>query len=64
MTRQLTAHFNPRIDCWVDHSSWDGPHLRGETPVGRVTVALLNLNALEYVAVRSMLIAEGVFPPA
>lgn len=62
LTRQLTALFNPRSDRWADHFAWDGPHLRGSTPVGRVTVALLNINALEYVAVRTMLIAEGVFP--
>lgn len=55
--------FDPRRHVWSYHFVWDGPFLRGRTPIGRVTVEVLNINAPIRVALRAQLIAEGVFPP-
>jgi len=63
-TRKLTRLFNPRRHKWGRHFRWEGPQLVGRTAVGRVTVAVLAMNAPEVVAVREALIEEGHFPPA
>ncbi|HJT76514.1 MAG TPA: HNH endonuclease [Gemmataceae bacterium] len=61
---KLTPLFNPRRHKWGRHFRWDGPVLVGRTAIGRVTVAVLEIN-LEYrVAYRQQLIDEGLFPPA
>ena len=54
--------FHPRRDSWNDHFRWNGPILVGLTPIGRATVAVLDLNNGDRVRLREMLIAEGVFP--
>jgi hypothetical protein len=54
--------FNPRRMKWQRHFRWDGPVLVGRTPVGRATIAVLDINDEDYVNTRSALIAEGVFP--
>lgn len=59
---KLVRLFNPRRHRWVFHFSWDGAFLRGRTPIGRVTVHVLNMNAPLMVALREELIDEGVFP--
>jgi hypothetical protein len=61
--RKLTPLFNPRRHKWSRHFRWEGPYLVGRTPVGRVTVALLNINDPVRVELREVLIEEGVFPP-
>ncbi len=55
--------FNPRQDSWSEHFEWDGPILRGTSPVGRVTMDVLRINLPYRVSVRSSLIKEGIFPP-
>lgn len=60
---RLIRLFHPRRHVWAYHFAWDGPTLRGRTPIGRVTVEVLNMNAPVRVALRAQLIAEGVFPP-
>src|SRR5947208_4782405 len=55
--------FHPRRHKWAYHFRWDGPRLVGRTPIGRTTAAVLAINAPAAVAVRRMLIEEGVFPP-
>lgn len=60
---RLVRLFHPRRHVWAYHFVWDGPVLRGRTPIGRVTVEVLNRNAPVRVALRAQLIAEGVFPP-
>ncbi len=37
-------------------------YIRPKTAVGRVTVHVLNLNALERLEIRQLLIEEGVYP--
>lgn len=62
MTRKLVPLFNPRRHSWPRHFRWDGPYLRGRSPIGRVTVAVLNMNGWFLVQLREQLIAEGRFP--
>ena len=62
-TRKLTALFNPRRHKWDRHFRWDGPSLVGRTAIGRVTVAVLQINHPARVAHRELLIRLGVFPP-
>jgi hypothetical protein len=62
-TRKLTPLFNPRRHKWSRHFRWDGPVLKGLTPIGRVTIAVLRVNDPFRVELREGLIPEGLFPP-
>ncbi len=62
--RPLISLFHPRRHKWSRHFHWDGPVLVGRTPVGRVTIQVLAMNAPLRIALREVLIAEGLFPPA
>lgn len=62
-TRRLTPLFHPRRHKWSRHFRWRGAVLVGRTPVGRVTVAVLNINDPLRVELREELILEGRFPP-
>ena len=62
VTRKPVPLFNPRRHSWRRHFRWDGPYLRGRSRIGRVTVAVLNINGLFLVQLREQLIAEGRFP--
>jgi hypothetical protein len=55
--------FNPRRHKWRRHFRWDGPILVGQTPSGRATVVVLEMNLDYRVGFRQRLIAEGEFPP-
>jgi hypothetical protein len=57
---ELTRLFHPRNDLWGEHFAWDGAWLRGKTPVGRTTVAVLDINHPDALAVREALLDEGV----
>ena len=65
VSQQIVRLFHPRQDRWSDHFRfrWRGPRLLGQTPVARATIRVLGINRKEALAVRRMLIAEGVFPP-
>lgn len=54
--------FNPRRHKWARHFRWDGPALIGRTPIGRTTIAVLNINESEAVATREALIEARLFP--
>ncbi len=58
--------FHPRADRWTDHFEWteDGAVIRGKTPVGRATVAALQMNHAEMILVRRLWVAVGWHPPA
>ena len=60
-TRKLTPLFNPRRHSWTRHFRWDGPYLIGRTGVGRVTIAVLDINDPLRAELRFHLIEEGVF---
>ena len=59
---KLTPLFNPRRHKWARHFRWDGPVLRGQTAIGRATVAVLEVNLPYRVALRQALIEAAVFP--
>jgi hypothetical protein len=44
--------FNPRSDVWADHFEQHADMIRGRTPIGRATVALLCMNAANRRALR------------
>jgi hypothetical protein len=62
LTREFTPVFNPRRHKWERHFHWEGPYLLGRTPVGRVTIDVLNINDALRVELREELIEEGTFP--
>lgn len=53
--------FNPRVDTWVEHFALDGPNIIGLTPVGRVTVRLLQMNDTHRTELRRLLIRRGLY---
>lgn len=55
--------FNPRADRWGDHFAWDDRRVVGLTPVGRATVAALNMNHARRVMIRRAEEWLGLFPP-
>ena len=59
-TRNKVWLFHPRRHSWKRHFRWDGALLAGRTPIGRATVAVLNVNAPHAVEVRQELIDEGI----
>jgi hypothetical protein len=63
-TRKLTPLFNPRRHKWDRHFRWYGPFLRGLSPIGRTTIAVLNIHDSVRVTLRASLIQRGVFPPS
>ena len=60
---KLTPLFHPRRHKWSYHFRLDGPYIVGRTPIGRVTVYVLNMNHPLRVELRRQLIDEGKFPP-
>lgn len=56
--------FNPRTDRWADHFAWDEEwRLVGLTPIGRATIAALNLNHPRRVMIREAEEWFNLFPP-
>jgi HNH endonuclease len=57
--------FNPRTDQWSDHFAWSETvigRLEGRTPIGRATIARLQINSPEFVTTRELLASLGLFP--
>jgi HNH endonuclease len=44
LTGALVPIFHPRQQQWEDHFGWNGLSIVGQTPCGRATTALLDLN--------------------
>lgn len=57
-TGQIVRLFNPRTDVWREHFEANGPQLRGKTPVGRVTVDVLEMNSTDQLLIRTALLKE------
>jgi hypothetical protein len=51
--------FHPRTDVWTEHFEFDGPRIIGRTPIGRVTVHVLAMNADDLLLIRVELLKEG-----
>ena len=62
---QTVPLFNPRTDKWPEHFIWTdgGATIAGITPIGRATVAALNMNHPDIVATRRLWIDVGWHPP-
>jgi hypothetical protein len=55
--------FHPRDNRWQDHFEWSvdvACEIRGKSPAGRATIACLQLNHPELVAIRHELIKLGI----
>jgi 5-methylcytosine-specific restriction endonuclease McrA len=62
VSNQVVQLFHPRQEQWDEHFSWNGPVLNGKTATGRATIRALRLNRSDAVAVRQLLMQEGVYP--
>ena len=62
MTAMTADLFHPRRAAWDDHFKWEGPELVGKSSAGRATIRVLAINRPDAVAVRSLLLQEGVYP--
>ncbi len=51
----LTPLFHPRRQRWADHFAYQGPLIIGQTPTGRATVRVLNINDRMRVELRASL---------
>lgn len=58
-TGQLVSLFHPRRDDWNQHFAWRDTVIVGQTPVGRATVDLLEMNAWQRTELRENLQAIG-----
>jgi hypothetical protein len=65
LTGQIVPLFHPRWQQWRQHFCWseDGSRIIGLTPVGRATVAALNMNHPVIVEARRRWARVGWHPP-
>ena len=61
VTGKLTPLFNPRRHKWSYHFRYEGGVLVGRTPIGRTTVEVLRINLPNLVALRELLMEDGLF---
>ncbi len=62
LTAELVRLFHPRRDQWREHFQFEGMRLRGLTPVGRATVAVLNMNDARRLELRAVLLDRDKLP--
>ena len=62
LNNEIVPLFHSRNDLWAAHFTLDGAVIQPLTPQGRVTVRLLQMNSLDQVDERAVLIAIGRFP--
>jgi hypothetical protein len=55
--------FHPRLDTWNAQFRWDGHRVIGHTPIGRATVAALDLTHPRRIQIRDAEELFGLFPP-
>lgn len=53
-TNEVTTLFHPRRHRWRDHFEWDGIYIIGKTAIGRTTIRVLDMNADDQLALRSL----------
>jgi len=59
---QISLLFHPRKDKWADHFRLNGAHIEALTPIGRVTMELLQFNKPQRIKEREILIALNRYP--
>lgn len=64
-TGETVALYNPRQQRWLEHFAWseDGVRMVGRTPIGRATIAALQLNRPLLVAARRRWVVGDWHPP-
>lgn len=64
-TGQQFPLFNPRLHLWTEHFIWsnDGALILEQTPIGRVTIAVLRMNDPVVVRARALWVSVGWHPP-
>lgn len=62
VTGELTRLFNPRQDEWYRHFSFMAGEIKALTPIGRVTILVLQFNRAGRIQVREKLWRAGLFP--
>ena len=60
-TGKLAPLFNPRRHKWSYHFRYEGGKLVGRTAIGRTTVEVLRINLPNLVALREVLMEDGLF---
>jgi hypothetical protein len=66
---EMVTLFNPRVQTWSEHFVWDVTrvYIIGQTPHGRATVELLDLNddrhSGDVVRIRQRDVSDGYHPP-
>lgn len=65
LTETVVPLFHPRQHLWREHFAWseDSTHIVGLTPIGRATVAALQLNRSGLINLRAVLHPVGKHPP-
>ncbi len=61
-TNTITPLYNPRLDRWSDHFRLVNAWIEPLTAIGRVTTYLLQMNAEEQLALRTVLIDLRAYP--
>ena len=61
-TNTFVRLFNPRKDIWQEHFTLDGTEIHSRTDIATVTIRLLDLNALERLLERKLLVSLGRYP--
>lgn len=61
VNNRLTPLFDPRRHKWSYHFRYDGGELVGRTPMGRTTIEVLRINLPHHVALREVLMEDGLF---
>jgi hypothetical protein len=60
---KIVALFNPRRQRWAAHFRFSGAMIMGKTAQGKATVATLQLNEVDQMARRRVLMAQGLYTP-
>ncbi len=60
LTGEVVRLFHPRRDVWLEHFRLIGAKIEALTPVGRVTVNLLQLNRNDRLEERRIMITLGI----
>jgi hypothetical protein len=61
-TSGLVPLFHPRRDHWHDHFEFHQASILGKTPIGRATVAVLQMNDYRRLERRAERLAQGLLP--
>lgn len=62
-SKKKVSIFNPRIQNWNEHFTWNVEKIVGKTPCGRATEIALKLNNEIILPVRKKWVLAGWFPP-